>query len=120
MLETLSMAPIVNDRKFIMLIFCFKIFGVATFQKLSFLGTMMSLTRKGINLHFTRLTADLEASGGPYLCGEQYTLADISMVPIFERMEVARWWTDSVKVMITLGSIFRSDWIFSLYTVSNA
>ena len=103
-----------------MLIFCFKIFGVATFQKLSFLGTMMSLTRKGINLHFTRLTTDLEASGGPYLCGEQYTLADISMVPIFERMEVARWWTDSVKVMTTLGSIFRTACICSLYNVSNA
>ena len=99
MLQTLSMAPIVNDRKFIMLIFCFKIFGVATFQKLSFLGTMMSLTRKGINLHFTTLTTDLEASGGPYLCGEQYTLADISILPIFERMEVGRWWTDSVKVV---------------------
>ena len=46
-----------------------------------------------------RITEDLEASGGPYLCGEQYTLADISMVPIFERMEVGRWWTDSVKVI---------------------
>ena len=56
---------------------------------------------------------ELEAGGGPYLCGDQYTLADISMVkeivlfmdfqlsfpkvPIFERMELAGWWTDSLK-----------------------
>ena len=120
MLETLSMAPMVKDRKFIMLFFCFKIFGVETFKKLSFLDKILSLTRKGINYHFTTLTTDLEASGGPYLCGEQYTLADISMVPIFERMEVARWWTDSMKVMTTLGSIFRCDLICSLHNVSNA
>ena len=77
---------------------------------------------------------ELEGGSGPYLCGDQYTLADVSMVgeyklygamhicesfysnhfqiymwivgetsiiksqvPIFERMELACWWTDAVK-----------------------
>ena len=43
------------------------------------------------------MAKDIEASGGPYICGTQYTLADVSMVPILERMEYARWWTDSLK-----------------------
>ena len=98
MLETLSMTPIVKDRKFIMLYVAFKLFGVEALQKFKFLGDIVALTRRGINHHFTRLTKDLESSGGPYICGTEYTLADISMIPIFERMEVARWWTDSVKV----------------------
>ena len=101
MLETLSMTPMVKDRKFIMLYVAFKIFGIETFQKLKFLGDLVAQTRRGIDHHFTTLTKDLESSGGPYICGKDYTLADISMVPIFERMEVARWWSDSVKVRIS-------------------
>ena len=97
-LETLSMTPMVKDRKSIMLLAAFKIFGVEAFQKIKFLGNLVAQTRRGINHHLTTLTKDLESSGGPYICGKEYTLADITMVPIFERMEVARWWTDSVKV----------------------
>ena len=98
MLETLSMAPLVKDRTFIVFNMFFKIFGIEAFQRLKNLGDLLSQTRKGINHHFTTITKDLESCGGPYICGKDYTLADISMVPIFERMEVARWWTNSVKV----------------------
>ena len=100
MLETLSMAPLVKDRTFIVFNVLFKIFGIKAFQRLKSLGELVSQTRKGINHHFATITKDLECSGGPYICGKDYTLADISMVPIFERMEVARWWTSSVKVRI--------------------
>ena len=99
-LETISMAPLVKDRKFIMLYVTFKIFGVESFRKIKFLNDLVAQTRRGINHHFKTLTKDLESSGGPYICGKEYTLADISMVPIFERMEVARWWTPSLKVGI--------------------
>ena len=101
MLETLFMVPLVRDTKFIMRYVPFKIFGVEAFRKFKFLEDIMAQTRRGINYHFSTLTKDLESSGGPYICGKEYTLADISMVPIFERMEVARWWTDSVKVRAT-------------------
>ena len=55
-----------------------------------------------MNHHLTLLTKDLEMSGGPYICGESFTLADVSMVPIFERMQYARWWTDSLKKQFPL------------------
>ena len=61
-------------------------------------GDIISLVRRGLDHHFSLLSSDLEASDGPYICGSEYTLADVSMVPIFERMEYARWWTDSLKV----------------------
>ena len=102
MLETLSMAPLVKDRTFIVFNVLFKIFGIKAFQRLKSLDDLVSQTRKGINHHFTTVTKDLESSGGPYICGKDYTLADISMVPIFERMEVARWWTNSVKVRTSI------------------
>ena len=34
---------------------------------------------------------------GPYICGEQFTTADVGMMPIFERLEVGGWnflWAD--------------------------
>ena len=31
--------------------------------------------------------------GGPWICGETFTLADISWIPILERMEIARFWS---------------------------
>ena len=77
MLETLSMTPLVKDRKFIAFYVMFKMFGVETFQRFKFFGSLLSQIRRGLNHHFTTLTRDLEGSGGPYICGEQYTLADI-------------------------------------------
>ena len=57
----------------------------------------MSEGKKGIAYHFKILTKDLEKSGGPFICGSEYTLADISMIPIFDRMEYGKWWTNSLK-----------------------
>eukprot|EP00092_Neocalanus_flemingeri_P011679 GFUD01012589.1.p1 GENE.GFUD01012589.1~~GFUD01012589.1.p1 ORF type:complete len:348 (-),score=95.98 GFUD01012589.1:88-978(-) len=101
-LETISMIPLVSSYSFIALTFFFKIFGVEAFTKVKKLGSLISPARRGINHHFTLLTKDLEASAGPYICGEDYTLADVSMVPIFERMEYARWWTDSLMTQFPL------------------
>jgi len=95
--ESLSMLPLVKDKAFIVMHVVFKILGVKAFQKMSLLHNMVSVARKAIYHHFEQITKELEEGGGPYLCGDQYSLADISMVPIFERMELACWWTDSVK-----------------------
>merc|ERR1719251_654313 len=95
--ESLSMLPLVKDKAFIVMHVVFKILGAKAFQKMSMLHNMVSVARKAIYHHFEQITKELEEGGWPYLCGDQYPLADISMVPIFERMEVARWWTDSVK-----------------------
>jgi len=96
-IEAISMIPLVSNRLFIGMNFIFKFLGVEAFVKVGKLGGMISLVRKALDYHFTQLAKDIEASGGPYICGTQYTLADVSMVPILERMEYARWWTDSLK-----------------------
>ena len=96
-LETASMIPLVANRSFISMIFMFKFYGVDTFFKIQKVKDVVSQGRKGIDHHFELLANDIEKSGGPYICGSQYTLADISLIPILERMEYAKWWTESVK-----------------------
>ena len=96
-LESISMIPLVSNRSFISMAFMFKIYGVEIFVKNEKFTSLLSLARKGLNHHFSLLTKDLEASGGPYICGSKYTIADVGMIPIFERMEYARWWTNSLK-----------------------
>ena len=97
MLETLSMIPLSYDSRKIIMQFNFKIFGVQGFQKMKPFKNLVESARKGIAHHFEILSKDLEQSGGPFICGSQFTLADISMIPIFERMTYARWWTDTLK-----------------------
>jgi len=96
-LETLSMIPLIKDKLPVVLLILFKTLGVETFIKVKKLNGVISPVRKALNHHLALLTKDLETSGGPYICGEIFTLADVSMVPIFERMEYARWWTESLK-----------------------
>ena len=96
-LQSVSMLPLVSNRFFIGLTLVVKVLGIEALIKIKKMGDILSLSRKCIEHHFSLLTKDLEASGGPYICGSQYTLADVSMVPILERMEYARWWTDPLK-----------------------
>lgn len=37
--------------------------------------------------HMQRFEKHLETSGGPWVCGEKFTLADVSLAPIFDRIE---------------------------------
>ena len=64
--------------------------------------SLVSPVQRGLNHHMAILTKDPDTSGGPYICEESYTLADVSMVPIFERMEYGRWWTESIKEQFPL------------------
>ena len=34
------------------------------------------------------------SNDGPYLFGTQFTIADVCWVPILDRMEAARWWSE--------------------------
>ena len=97
LLESASMIPLVSDRKIIMMHFVFKILGVEAFDKVGKMKELLSFGRKAFELHFSMLTKDLEESGGPYICGTQFTLADCSLVPVLERMTYAKWWTKSLK-----------------------
>ena len=83
-LETILMIPLLKEHFMVVLLFLFKTLGVETFIKVKKIGSLVSPVRRGLNHHMAILTKDLEASGGPYICGDSYTLADVSMVPIFE------------------------------------
>ncbi len=49
----------------------------------------LKMIRTCLKVHLDELTKDLKDSDGPYLCGDQYTLADISVLPVMQRLEVA-------------------------------
>ena len=76
-LEAISMIPLVSNHTFIGMNFIFKLLGVEAFIKVKKFGDIISLCRRGLNHHFSQLTSDLEASGGPFICGSEYTLADV-------------------------------------------
>jgi len=87
-----GMIPFVSDMKMIIMTIAFYIYGPEAFRKLSVLGKMACLVHDAIDYHLQQLEKTLKKSNGPYIFGEEYTLADIGYVPIFQRMEYARWW----------------------------
>ncbi len=58
-------------------------------EKLHTVGPAMKMvarSRERMNGHLDRLEAQLRESGGPWILGETFSLADVSWVVIFERM----------------------------------
>lgn len=49
--------------------------------------TSMKIAQENLRKHMKRLDQELEKSGGPWVCGETFTLADICLAPIFDRIE---------------------------------
>mgnify|MGYP006224878573 FL=1 len=41
--------------------------------------------------HMDDLESELEHSGGPWICGDQFTLADVGMMVIFDRLREGDW-----------------------------
>jgi len=89
---SLLMLPFVQERSFPLLAVAFKIFGL-NLLKFPAVGRKADLALPSIIYHLCQLEADLVQGGGPWICGETFSLADISWIPILERMEVARFWS---------------------------
>lgn len=49
--------------------------------------TAVAQAEKKFRWHMERLEKQLADSGGPWICGSQFTLADICIAPIFDRIE---------------------------------
>jgi glutathione S-transferase len=47
--------------------------------------------RRGIRHHFANMEADITATGGPFLCGEQFGIGDVSVATFFQRAEIMLW-----------------------------
>ena len=77
-----------------------KMLGMRALTRVPPLATALATSRDHLNRHLDTLEAQLEASGGPWLLGQGYTLADVSWLVIFERLRQA----DSLHVFCNIES----------------
>lgn len=74
--------------------FLFMTFKFRKLEKLPGLAPIMKMvgrSRRQAAEHLDALEAQLERSGGPWILGEAFTLADVSWLVIFERLAQADW-----------------------------
>lgn len=67
----------------------FKLLGIERLEKMGPAPKMIARSREQMHTHLDGLESQLEASGGPWILGETYTLADVSWLVIFERLRQA-------------------------------
>ena len=66
-------------------------FGVASLGWLLPLRSVLGRARRDLHAHLDALGAQLRASGGPYIDGSAFTLADVSWVVLLDRLREADW-----------------------------
>jgi glutathione S-transferase len=76
-----------------------KAYGVRRAHRLKAGVRLLHLSIRHMHEHLDALEAQLVASGGPWVLGQRFTLADVGWVPIFERLVEA----DSLHVFIGEG-----------------
>ena len=69
--------------------FAMKVAGLGGLAKLKPAARAIGGSVRHMNSHLDALEAKLEESGGPWLLGDTFTLADVSWVVIFDRMREA-------------------------------
>ena len=74
-----------------LLFLAMKLLGVARFPVLKPLVRMMRRSRAFMHAHLDALERALEDSGGPWIVGDRFTLADVGMMVIFERLAEVDW-----------------------------
>jgi len=73
-----------------------KVRGIAKIGRIRPLAAAIARSRKEMSTHLDALEEKLEKTGGPWLLGDEYTLADVSWLVIFERLRQA----DAVAVFM--------------------
>jgi hypothetical protein len=66
-----------------------KIRGIENLHKLGPAAAAIGKSRKQLSIHLDALETQLDKSGGPWILGEMYSLADVSWLVIFERLRQA-------------------------------
>jgi glutathione S-transferase len=79
----------------------FKLRGLEKFHRLSVATKILARSRRQMSDHLDALETQLEKSGGPWILGETFTLADVSWLAIFQRLAQV----DNLQVFI--GESFR-------------
>lgn len=79
------------DRRRPFYFFLFKCLGPRRMMSIAPLRTLISSSRNAMEDHLLSLEGQLKASGGPWILGSQFTLADISWSAVFLRLEEGGW-----------------------------
>ena len=66
-----------------------KLRGIKRLARLKPLAKAIERSRRQMSVHLDRLEEQFEKCGGPWILGEQFTLADVSWLVIFERLRQA-------------------------------
>jgi glutathione S-transferase len=74
------------DKRRPVLFLLLKARGLERLHTLSRVVHMIAVGRKHVNTHLDRLERQLGDSGGPWILGEPFSLADVSWMVIFERL----------------------------------
>ncbi len=77
------------DKKRPVMFLLFKLRGLESLPKLTAMIRMIAVGREHLGAHLDALEAKLAESGGPWILGEPFTLADVSWLVIFERLRQA-------------------------------
>jgi glutathione S-transferase len=79
------------DRRRPLFLGLLKLRGIAGIPKLAPLRALLARSRRDMERHLDALGEQLEKSGGPWIAGERFTLADVSWVVILDRLAEADW-----------------------------
>jgi glutathione S-transferase len=74
------------DKRRPVLFLTLKAFGLERMHTLKLLMQMLAVGRKHVNAHLDALELQLAQSGGPWILGETFSLADVSWMVVFERL----------------------------------
>lgn len=77
------------DKRRPLLFMLLKIRGIGNLPSISPVAKMIEGSRDTLFGYLDELESRLEKKGGPYIMGEQFTLADVSWLVLFERMRQA-------------------------------
>ncbi len=68
-----------------------KLAGLQKVLSLKPIAGILDRSARAMALHLDDLEAQLESCGGPWICGDQFTLADVGMMAIFDRLREGDW-----------------------------
>ncbi len=68
-----------------------KLFGLKNLPKMKPVISLLRNSKKAMQGHFDELEAVLADTGGPWIVGDQFTLADVGMMVIFDRLREGDW-----------------------------
>jgi glutathione S-transferase len=68
-----------------------KLAGLAKTLTLKPVSAIINRSARAMSAHLDDLEQQLSDSGGPWICGAQFTLADVGMMVIFDRLREGDW-----------------------------